>query len=145
MFLCDTGIFCNKNQKMNRPKSSLFLQKTCNQIRPLYWGQMHENIANISTFSMFRGHVGGVCTWNWVQMSSNECWDVQHSFAPGPVPSHDPTAPRSAKMKKNCFNYPSYLDSLLRQSPDLKCSWAGFTLLRFWGDVFVDTNAFTWS
>ena len=107
--LCDTGIFCNKNQKMNRPKSILFLQKTWTKMLPHYWCKMPPNIANLSTFSTFRGPVGGVGTWNRAQMSAGM---FSTHYVPGPGPAHDQTAPRSTKMKKNCFNYPSYLDSL---------------------------------
>ena len=59
--------------------------------------------------------VQGTCRWcRNLKPGANECWDVQHSYVPGPGPAHDQTAPRSTKMKKNCFNYPSYLDSLLK-------------------------------
>ena len=69
--------------------------------------------------------VQGTCRWcRNLKPGANECWDVQHSFATGLGPLHDHTAPRSTKMKKNCFNSGSYLDS--RESPATNQSWSSF-------------------
>ena len=87
--------------------------------------------------------VQGTCRWGRnLKPGVNECWDVQHSFATGPGPLHDHTVPRSTKMKKNCFNSGSYLDSILRQDPATNDSSSVDPLFE---DVFVDTDALSLS